>query len=147
MSRNAAADSGSAEINQPKKLNGSSAETPSYQNLHRELLLSHKRLVQHRVHLALCQTETGWPLRVCVRSLTVALAAQGPAAGGETRAEASPGAAQTGAAQGGGDGPTEAFGSGDGAAQEAAEAARGLKFNPELNTQKIMLYWNLGRNT
>ncbi|XP_037540128.1 protein FAM107B [Nematolebias whitei] len=43
VSRNAAADSSGAEINQPKKLNGSSAETPSYQNLHRELLLSHKR--------------------------------------------------------------------------------------------------------
>uniref|UniRef100_A0A3Q3AE47 Si:ch211-160o17.6 n=1 Tax=Kryptolebias marmoratus TaxID=37003 RepID=A0A3Q3AE47_KRYMA len=36
------ADSG-AEVNQPKKLNGSSTEIPSYQNLHRELLLSHKR--------------------------------------------------------------------------------------------------------
>ncbi|XP_037833078.1 protein FAM107B isoform X2 [Kryptolebias marmoratus] len=35
-------DSG-AEVNQPKKLNGSSTEIPSYQNLHRELLLSHKR--------------------------------------------------------------------------------------------------------
>uniref|UniRef100_A0A3B4WKU1 Zgc:195245 n=1 Tax=Seriola lalandi dorsalis TaxID=1841481 RepID=A0A3B4WKU1_SERLL len=28
---------------QPRKLNGSSVDTPSYQNLHRELLLSHKR--------------------------------------------------------------------------------------------------------
>ncbi|XP_077368356.1 protein FAM107B isoform X2 [Festucalex cinctus] len=28
---------------QPRKLNGSSVESPSYQNLHRELLLSHKR--------------------------------------------------------------------------------------------------------
>ncbi|XP_049610825.1 protein FAM107B isoform X1 [Syngnathus scovelli] len=28
---------------QPRKLNGSSVEAPSYQNLHRELLLSHKR--------------------------------------------------------------------------------------------------------
>ncbi|XP_077429419.1 protein FAM107B isoform X2 [Vanacampus margaritifer] len=27
----------------PRKLNGSSVEAPSYQNLHRELLLSHKR--------------------------------------------------------------------------------------------------------
>uniref|UniRef100_A0A3B5A559 Zgc:195245 n=1 Tax=Stegastes partitus TaxID=144197 RepID=A0A3B5A559_9TELE len=33
----------SDEITHPKKLNGSSAETPSYQNLHRELMLSHKR--------------------------------------------------------------------------------------------------------
>uniref|UniRef100_A0A671YN10 Si:ch211-160o17.6 n=1 Tax=Sparus aurata TaxID=8175 RepID=A0A671YN10_SPAAU len=31
------------EITQPRRLNGSSVETPSYQNLHRELLLSHKR--------------------------------------------------------------------------------------------------------
>lgn len=31
------------ESAQTRKLNGSSAETPSYQNLHRELLLSHKR--------------------------------------------------------------------------------------------------------
>ena len=38
---------------------------------------------------------------------------QGPAARGETRAEASVGAAQTGAAQGGGDGTTAALGSGD----------------------------------
>ncbi|XP_041860236.1 protein FAM107B [Melanotaenia boesemani] len=37
------ADCSSAEGVQPRKLNGSSAETPSYQNLHRELLLSHKR--------------------------------------------------------------------------------------------------------
>ncbi|XP_077452179.1 protein FAM107B isoform X3 [Stigmatopora argus] len=36
-----AADSSSDT--QPRKLNGSSAEVPSYQNLHRELLLSHKR--------------------------------------------------------------------------------------------------------
>ncbi|XP_013875174.1 protein FAM107B [Austrofundulus limnaeus] len=43
LSRNSAADSGGAEISPPKKLNGSSAEIPSYQNLHRELLLSHKR--------------------------------------------------------------------------------------------------------
>ncbi|XP_054601856.1 protein FAM107B isoform X2 [Nothobranchius furzeri] len=38
-----AGDCSSAEIGQPRKLNGSSAEIPSYQNLHRELLLSHKR--------------------------------------------------------------------------------------------------------
>ncbi|KAM9344498.1 protein FAM107B isoform 2-T2 [Pholidichthys leucotaenia] len=31
------------EIVQPRKLNGTSAEVPSYHNLHRELLLSHKR--------------------------------------------------------------------------------------------------------
>ncbi|XP_008294978.1 protein FAM107B [Stegastes partitus] len=36
-------DCSSDEITHPKKLNGSSAETPSYQNLHRELMLSHKR--------------------------------------------------------------------------------------------------------
>lgn len=52
---------------------------------------------------------------------------QGPAAGGETGAEASVGAAQTGAAQGGGDGTTAAFRSGDRAPQEAAEAARGQR--------------------
>lgn len=50
---------------------------------------------------------------------------QGPAAGGETGAEASVGAAQTGAAQGGGDGSTPAFRPGDGAPQEAAEAGGG----------------------
>ncbi|XP_061549053.1 protein FAM107B isoform X1 [Phycodurus eques] len=33
----------SSSDTQPWKLNGSSVETPSYQNLHRELLLSHKR--------------------------------------------------------------------------------------------------------
>ncbi|KAM6924601.1 protein FAM107B [Xenentodon cancila] len=43
LSRNSAADCSGAEITQPRKLNGSSAEIPSYQNLHRELLLSHKR--------------------------------------------------------------------------------------------------------
>uniref|UniRef100_A0AAQ5XYV2 Family with sequence similarity 107 member A n=1 Tax=Amphiprion ocellaris TaxID=80972 RepID=A0AAQ5XYV2_AMPOC len=36
-------DCSSDEVAHPKKLNGTSAETPSYQNLHRELLLSHKR--------------------------------------------------------------------------------------------------------
>lgn len=46
-------------------------------------------------------------------------------AGGEAGAETSVGAAQVGAAQGGGDGPTEALRPGDGAAQEAAEAAGG----------------------
>ncbi|KAG7220724.1 hypothetical protein INR49_017838 [Caranx melampygus] len=33
----------SDDIVQPRKLNGSSVDTPSYHNLHRELLLSHKR--------------------------------------------------------------------------------------------------------
>ncbi|CAL8323360.1 unnamed protein product [Merluccius merluccius] len=36
-------NSGSAELSQPRKLNGSTVETPSHQDLHRELLLSHKR--------------------------------------------------------------------------------------------------------
>lgn len=38
------------ESAQTRKLNGSSAETPSYQNLHRELLLSHKRYCGPHVH-------------------------------------------------------------------------------------------------
>lgn len=50
---------------------------------------------------------------------------QRPAAGRETRAEASAGAAQTGAAQGGRDGTTASFRPGDGAPQEAAEAGGG----------------------
>lgn len=50
---------------------------------------------------------------------------QGPAAGGEAGAEASVGAAQTGAAQGGGDGSTAALRPGDRAPQEAAEAGGG----------------------
>ena len=58
---------------------------------------------------------------LCLCVLTL----QGPGAGGETWAKASVGAAQTGAAQGGGDGSTEALRSGDGAPQAAAEAARG----------------------
>ncbi|KAM9344499.1 protein FAM107B isoform 3-T3 [Pholidichthys leucotaenia] len=37
------ADCSKDEIVQPRKLNGTSAEVPSYHNLHRELLLSHKR--------------------------------------------------------------------------------------------------------
>ncbi|KAM9751167.1 protein FAM107B [Menidia menidia] len=41
-SRSSAGDS-SSETAQPRKLNGSPAEPPSCQNLHRELLLSHKR--------------------------------------------------------------------------------------------------------
>uniref|UniRef100_A0A3B3XAB6 Family with sequence similarity 107 member A n=1 Tax=Poecilia mexicana TaxID=48701 RepID=A0A3B3XAB6_9TELE len=36
-------DGSGSEIIQLRKINGSSAETPSYQHLHRELLLSHKR--------------------------------------------------------------------------------------------------------
>uniref|UniRef100_A0A3P9M3R0 Zgc:195245 n=1 Tax=Oryzias latipes TaxID=8090 RepID=A0A3P9M3R0_ORYLA len=36
-------DCSNAEPAQARKLSGSSAEAPSYQNLHRELLLSHKR--------------------------------------------------------------------------------------------------------
>ncbi|XP_047456908.1 protein FAM107B [Mugil cephalus] len=43
LSRQSAADCNSDEVVHPRKLNGSSAETPSYHNLHRELLLSHKR--------------------------------------------------------------------------------------------------------
>lgn len=54
---------------------------------------------------------------------------QGPAAGGETRAEAGVGAAQTGAAQGGGDGKAAAIRPGDRAPQEAAEARRGKTHN------------------
>lgn len=52
---------------------------------------------------------------------------QGPAAGGETGAETSVGAAQAGAAQGGGAGTTAALRSGDGAPQKAAEAGRGQR--------------------
>ncbi|XP_041802447.1 protein FAM107B isoform X2 [Chelmon rostratus] len=43
LSRQSTADQSSEESVQPRRLNGSSVETPSYQNLHRELLLSHKR--------------------------------------------------------------------------------------------------------
>ncbi|KAM9351146.1 protein FAM107B [Symphorus nematophorus] len=43
LSRPSTADCHGDESVQPRRLNGSSAETPSYQNLHRELLLSHKR--------------------------------------------------------------------------------------------------------
>ena len=52
---------------------------------------------------------------------------QGSAAGGEAGADTSVGAAQTGSAQGGGDGTTGALRSGDGAPQEAAEAGRGQR--------------------
>lgn len=41
--RQPTADCSSDEITQPRKLNGSSVETPSYHHLHRELMLSHKR--------------------------------------------------------------------------------------------------------
>ncbi|XP_071332173.1 protein FAM107B [Trachinotus anak] len=43
LCRQSTADCSSDDIVQPRKLNGSSVDTPSYQNLHRELLLSHKR--------------------------------------------------------------------------------------------------------
>ncbi|XP_042348126.1 protein FAM107B [Plectropomus leopardus] len=43
LSRQSTADCSGDELAQPKRLNGSSVELPSYQNLHRELLLSHKR--------------------------------------------------------------------------------------------------------
>lgn len=41
--RQSTVDSGAEETVQPRKPNGSSVDTPSYHNLHRELLLSHKR--------------------------------------------------------------------------------------------------------
>ncbi|XP_029975125.1 protein FAM107B [Salarias fasciatus] len=41
--RQSTVDGGADETVQPRKLNGSSVDTPSYHNLHRELLLSHKR--------------------------------------------------------------------------------------------------------
>ncbi|XP_023186347.1 protein FAM107B-like isoform X1 [Xiphophorus maculatus] len=43
LAHNSAVDGSGSEIIQLRKINGSSAETPSYQHLHRELLLSHKR--------------------------------------------------------------------------------------------------------
>ncbi|XP_018521385.1 protein FAM107B [Lates calcarifer] len=43
LSRQPTADCSGEDTVQPRKLNGSSVDTPSYQNLHRELLLSHKR--------------------------------------------------------------------------------------------------------
>ncbi|XP_019944376.2 protein FAM107B [Paralichthys olivaceus] len=43
LSRQSPGDGSSDDTVQPRKLNGSSVDTPSYQNLHRELLLSHKR--------------------------------------------------------------------------------------------------------
>ncbi|XP_034551445.1 protein FAM107B [Notolabrus celidotus] len=41
--RQSTADCSGDEITHPRKLNGSSVETPSYHHLHRELMLSHKR--------------------------------------------------------------------------------------------------------
>lgn len=70
---------------------------------------------------------------------------QGLTAGGEARAEASVGAAKTGAAQRGGDGSTAALRSGDGASQEAAETARGQKHI--LKTAKIHFTNKLQHNT
>lgn len=76
--------------------------------------------------LAINGTEWDKKYSNCVYlGVTVALTMQGPPAGGETRAETGIGAAQTGAAQGGGDGTTATIGSGDGAPQEAAKAAGG----------------------
>ncbi|XP_071776029.1 protein FAM107B [Centroberyx gerrardi] len=43
LSRHSTIDCSSQEVSQPRKLNGCSVETPSHQDLHRELLLSHKR--------------------------------------------------------------------------------------------------------
>ncbi|XP_056279341.1 protein FAM107B [Pseudoliparis swirei] len=43
MSRQSTTDWSGNEGVQARKLNGSSVETPSHQNLHRELLLTHKR--------------------------------------------------------------------------------------------------------
>ncbi|GAA6222827.1 protein FAM107B-like [Lates japonicus] len=43
LSRQPTADCSGEDTIQLRKLNGSSVDTPSYQNLHRELLLSHKR--------------------------------------------------------------------------------------------------------
>lgn len=63
---------------------------------------------------------------------------QGPAAGGETGAEASVGAAQTGDAQRGGDGTTASLRSGDGAPQEAAEAGGGQRL---VNLHILFLYF------
>ncbi|XP_060913628.1 protein FAM107B isoform X1 [Labrus mixtus] len=41
--RQSTADFSGDEVTHPRKLNGSSVDPPSYHNLHRELLLSHKR--------------------------------------------------------------------------------------------------------
>ncbi|KAM3618613.1 uncharacterized protein V6R79_022492 [Siganus canaliculatus] len=43
LSHQSTVDCSSDESVQPKRLNGSSLDIPSYHNLHRELLLSHKR--------------------------------------------------------------------------------------------------------
>lgn len=112
------------ESTQTRKLNGSSSETPSYQNLHRELLLSHKRYCRRHVRTLTRRSSSGF-LWVFVTWLWVTV--QRPAAGGETWAEASAGAAQTGAAQGGGDGTAASLRPGDRAPQEAAEAGGGTQ--------------------
>lgn len=107
----------SDESTLPRRLNGTSMDAPSYQNLHRELLLSHKRYGTSN------ELTLGPDLRadrVCAWWMV-----QGPAAGGEAGTEESVGAAQAGAAQGGGDGTTAALGPWDRAPQEAAEAGGG----------------------
>ncbi|KAK5923595.1 protein FAM107B [Pseudochaenichthys georgianus] len=43
LSRQSTADGSGDEALQPRRLNGSPVLVPSYQNLHRELMLSHKR--------------------------------------------------------------------------------------------------------
>lgn len=141
LSHNSAADCSNAEPAQARKLSGSSAEAPSYQNLHRELLLSHKR---YRETNSTVTAFTKKSFKFCVfgvyLSVTVPLIIQGPPAGGETRAETSVGAAQTGAAQGGGDGTTGAVRSRDGAPQEAAKAAGGQVYLNNLeNFQKSVI--------
>lgn len=82
------------------------------------------------------ETEIGRNFVFACVGKTVALTLKGSAAGGETGAEASVGAAQTGAAQGGGDGTTTALRPGDGAPQEAAETARGKRHITERDFTK-----------
>lgn len=128
--RQSNADGSSDDSIYPRKLNGSLVEAPSYQQMHRELLLSHKRYTRLTLKAALLSDlnvlnifdRARW--RVFVLSC---YSVQGPAAGGEAGTETSAGAAPYGAAQGGGDGTTAALWSGDGAPQEAAEAAGGQK--------------------
>lgn len=56
--RQSTADYSSDESIQSRRLNGSSVETPSYQNLHRELLLSHKRYSRSNTEMCpICETE------------------------------------------------------------------------------------------
>lgn len=80
----------------------------------------------------------------CLSERSTVVAAQRPAAGGEARTEAGSGAAQTGAAQGGGDGPTTALRPGDGAPKEAAEATRGQELRDcrDVIPQTIYLHRN-----